>query len=143
MIKFDYQFTTSASPQEVFDLFTNPTKGPEWRESAVSAEWTSDPPHGVGSTIKSLDKILGREIANTQEVTAWDPPTKNGFKGASGPMSFELTATFEAHDNGTKATITVEVESGGLFKIAENLFVKQMEKQVTADMAGLKRVLES
>ena len=143
MIKFDYQFTTSASPQEVFDLFTNPTKGPEWRESAVSAEWTSDPPHGVGSTIKSLDKILGREIVNTQEVTAWDPPTKNGFKGASGPMSFELTATFEAHDNGTKATITVQAESGGLFKIAENLFAKQMKKQVTADMAGLKRLLES
>ena len=46
MIKFDYQFTTSASPQEVFDLFTNPTRGPEWRESAVSAEWTSDAPHG-------------------------------------------------------------------------------------------------
>ena len=49
MINFDYQFTVNASPQEVFDLFTDPTRGTEWRESAVSAEWTSEPPHGVGS----------------------------------------------------------------------------------------------
>ena len=143
MITYEYQFTVSVTPQEVFDLFTNPTKDVEWRGSAVSAEWTSDPPHGVGSTIKSLDKLLGREVASTQEVTAWDPPNQYGVKGASGPMSFELTATFEADDNGTKATITLEAESGGLFKIAENLFAKQMEKQVTADMAGLKRLLES
>ena len=143
MINFDYQFTVNASPQEVFDLFTDPTRGTEWRESAVSAEWTSEPPHGVGSTIKALDKVLGREVASTQEVTAWDSPNQYGIKGASGPMSFELTLTLEAHDNGTKATMTVEAESGGLFKIAENLFAKQMKKQVTADMAGLKRVLES
>ena len=141
MIKYEYQFTVSATPQEVFDLFTNPTKDVEWRGSAVSAEWTSVPPHGVGSTIKSLDKVLGREIASTQVITAWDPPNKNGFKGASGPMSFELTMTFEAQDNGTKATISVEARSGGLFKMAENLFGKQMEKQVSTDTAGLKRVM--
>ena len=99
--------------------------------------------HGVGSTIKSLDKLLGREVASTQEVTAWDSPNQYGIKGASGPMSFELTLTLEAHDNGTKATMTVEAESGGFFKIAENLFAKQLKKQVTADMDGLKRYLES
>tara|TARA_B100000745_G_C20027880_1_gene349775 strand:- start:200 stop:631 length:432 start_codon:yes stop_codon:yes gene_type:complete len=143
MIKYEYQFTVSATPQEVFDLFTNPTKDVEWRGSAVSAEWTSVPPHGVGSTIKSLDKLLGREVASTQEVTAWDSPNQYGIKGASGPMSFELTLTLEAHDNGTKATMTVEAESGGFFKIAENLFAKQLKKQVTADMDGLKRYLES
>ena len=47
MIKYEYQFTVSATPQEVFDLFTNPTKDAEWRKSAVSAEWTSVPPHMV------------------------------------------------------------------------------------------------
>ena len=143
MIKYEYQFTVSVTPQEVFDLFTNPTKDVEWRGRAVSAEWTSEPPHGVGSTIKSLDKLLGREVASTQEVTAWDSPNQYGIKGASGPMSFELTLTLEAHDNGTKATMTVEAESGGFFKIAENLFAQQLKKQGTADMDGLKRYLES
>ena len=89
MNTYEYQFTGSVTPQEVFDLFTNPTKDAEWRESAVSAEWTSEPPHGLGSTIKALDKVLGRDVASTQEITAWDPPNKNGFKGGSGPMTIE------------------------------------------------------
>ncbi len=47
----------------------------------------------------------------------------------------------DLQDNGTKATLAVEVQSGGLFKMAENLFAKQMEKQVSTDMASLKRFM--
>ncbi len=47
----------------------------------------------------------------------------------------------DLQDNGTKATLAVEVQSGGLFKMAENLFAKQMEKQVSTDMDSLKRVM--
>ena len=56
-------------------------------------------------------------------------------------MSFELIWNFEAQDNGTKATISVEAQSGGFFKMAENLFRKQVEKQFDTDMASLKRVM--
>ena len=141
MISFEKSFWTSKSPQEVFDYLSDPTNDAEWRESSVAAEWTSDSPHGVGSTYKSVDKLLGRNIEVIQEITAWDSPNQFGFKGASGPMSFELTMTFEAQDNGTKATISVEAQSGGLFKMAENLFGKQMEKQFSTDMASLERVM--
>ena len=141
MIGFEKSFWASKSPQEVFDYLSDPTNDAEWRESSVAAEWTSDSPHGVGSTYKSVDKLLGRNIEAIQEITAWDSPNQFGFKGASGPMSFELTMTFEAQDNGTKATISVEAQSGGLFKMAENLFGKQMEKQFSTDMASLKRVM--
>ena len=142
MIGFERSFWASKNPQEVFEFLSEPTNDAEWRTNSVSAEWISDPPHGVGSTNKAVDKLMGRNIESTREITAWDPPNHFGFKGASGPMSFELTMTFEAQDNGTKATISVEARSGGLFKMAENLFAKQMEKQVSTDTAGLKRVME-
>ena len=141
MFKFEQSIWTSKNPQEVFDFLSEPTNDAEWRASSLSAEWISDPPHGVGSTNKAVDKLLGRNIESTREITAWDPPNQFGFKGDSGPMSFELTMTFEAQDNGTKATISVEAQSGGLFKMAENLFGKQMEKQFSTDMASLKRVM--
>ena len=143
MFEFEQSIWTSRTQQEVFDYLSEPTNDAQWRGSSLSAEWISDPPHGVGSTNKTVDKLLGRNIESTREITAWDPPNQFSFKGASGPMSFELTLTLEAHDNGTKATMTVEAESGGFFKIAENLFAKQLKKQVTADMDGLKRYLES
>ena len=141
MFDFEQSIWTNRTQQEVFDYLSEPTNDAKWRGSSVSAEWISDPPHGVGSTNKAVDKLMGRNIESTREITAWDPPNQFGFKGASGPMSFELTMTFEAQDNGTKATISVEARSGGLFKMAENLFAKQMEKQVSTDMASLKRVM--
>ena len=142
MFKFEQSIWTAKNPQEVFEFLSEPTNDAEWRANSVSAEWISDPPHGVGSTYTSVGKLMGRNIESTQELTAWDPPNQFGFKGASGPMSFELTFTFEAQDNGTKATISVEAQTGGLFKMAEGLAGKQMEKQVSTDIAGLKRVME-
>ncbi len=141
MIGFEKSFWTSKNPQEVFGFISDPTKDAEWRDTSVSAEWISEPPHGVGSTYKSVDKFMGRNIEATQEITAWDSPNQYGFKGDSGPMTFELTWTFESQDNGTKATISVEAQSGGFFKMAENLFRKQVEKQFDTDMASLKRVM--
>ena len=141
MISFEKSIWINRTQQEVFDYLSEPTNDAEWRGSSLSAEWISDPPQGVGSTNKAVDKLMGSNIESTREITAWDPPNQFGFKGASGPMSFELTMTFEAQDNGTKATISVEARSGGLFKMAENLFAKQMEKQVSTDMASLKRVM--
>ena len=141
MIGFEKSFWTSKNPQEVFDFISDPTKDAEWRDTSVSAEWISEPPHGVGSTYKSVDKLMGRNIEVTQEITAWDSPNQYGFKGDSGPMTFELTWKLEAQDNGTKATISVKAQSGGFFKMAENLFRKQVEKQFDTDMASLKRVM--
>ena len=141
MIGFERSFWTSKNPQEVFDFIADPAKDAEWRVTSVSAEWISEPPHGVGSTYKSVDKFMGRNIEATQEITAWDSPNQYGFKGDSGPMTFELTWKFEAQDNGTKATISVEAQSGGFFKMAETLFGKQVQKQFYTDMASLKRVM--
>ena len=131
MINFEKNFWTSKDPQEVFDFLSDPTKDVEWRDSSVSAEWISGPPHGVGSTYKSVDKFMGRRIEAGQEITAWDSPNQYGFKGDSGPMSFELIWNFEAQDNGTKATISVEAQSGGFFRMAENLFGSRCKSSLT------------
>ena len=142
MISFEQSIWINRTQQEVFDYISDPAKDPDWRESGVSAEWISDPPQGVGSTYRSVDKLMGRKIEGTREITVWEPPNRWGQKGRGGPMTFEFTATFEAQDNGTKIAFSVEAQSGGLFQIAENLFGKQMEKQLSTDLAGLKRVME-
>jgi hypothetical protein len=115
----------------MFDFISDPTRDAEWRVTSVSAEWISEPPHGVGSTYKSVDKFMGRRIEAGQEITAWDSPNQYGFKGDSGPMSFELIWNFEAQDNGTKATISVEAQSGGFFRMAENLFGSRCKSSLT------------
>jgi len=54
-----------------------------------------------------------------------------------------MTAKFEPKDNGTLLTFSGKVELSGLFKIAEGLAAKQLEKQMNEDNQKLKKLLES
>ena len=142
MFKFEQSIWTTKNPQEVFEFLSEPTNDAEWRANSVSAEWISDPPHGVGSTYRAVDKLMGRTIEDVHEFTAWDEPNQSSFKSSSGPLSFEFTATLKPKDNGTQLTFSGQAELAGFFKIAEGLASKQMEKQIAADMDGFKRVME-
>jgi carbon monoxide dehydrogenase subunit G len=143
MFKFSKSYYIERTPQEIFDYATNPAKNPEWRESAVSSEWETAGPVGVGSRMHSVDKLMGRKIESTVEISAWDPPKLFGQKSVGGPMPFEMTIRLESERNGTRIKAEGQAEIGGFFKIAEGLAGKQLEKQLDSDFAGLKRVLEA
>jgi carbon monoxide dehydrogenase subunit G len=142
MITFEKSFFIDRSQQEVFDFLADPTNDKKWRASAASAEWVSEGPVGVGSTLRSVDKFLGRKIESTSEITVWDPPQKFGQKTVSGPVPFEITIKLAAEGGGTQLTADFQAEFGGFFKIAEGLVGKQFEKQLDTDFKGLKRVME-
>lgn len=143
MYKFERSIFIDRPQQEVFDYLADPNNDPKWRDSSISAEWTSDGPVGVGSSQHAVDKFLGRKMESTSEVTIWDPPNQFGWKSTSGPVPFDLRLKLEPKENGTQVTFGGQAELGGFFKLAEGLAGKQMEKQVYADFENLKTVLES
>lgn len=142
MTSFSKSFHIERTQQEVFDFMADPANDSKWRDSAISAEWLSEGPIQVGSQLKSVDKMLGRKIESTSEVTIWEPPNRYGQKTLGGPVPFEFTVSLEPENGGTKLTMEGQAEVGGFFKIAEGLVGKQLEKQIEADFNGLKRVLE-
>lgn len=143
MFKFKKSYFIDRPQQEVFDFASNPANDTRWRQSAVSAEWASDGPPGVGSKLRSVDKLLGREMESTSVITAWDPPSVYGQKADGGPVPFEMTIKLEQEGSGTRLNVEGQAEIGGFFKIAEGLAGKQLEKQLDTDFNGLKRVLEA
>ncbi len=142
MIEFSKSYHIKRPQQEVFDFMADPANDSKWRDSAVSAEWEGDGPIQVGSRLKTVDKLMGREIESTAEVTAYDPPNKYGQKTIAGPMPFEFTVTLKPEDGGTQVTMAGQAEVGGFFKLAEGLVGKQLEKQLDTDFNGLKKLLE-
>jgi len=84
---------------------------------------------------------MGRKIESTSEVTVYDPPNKYGLKTLGGLVPFEFTMTLEPEGGGTRLTMEGQAEVGGFFKVAEGLVRRQLEKQLEADFAGQKRVL--
>ena len=122
---------------------TDPANSARWQSGTQSAEWSSEGPVGVGSVVHSVTRLLGREMTIDAEITRWDPPKVWDLKGATGPMTFEVSNVFEPTDGGTQVTQHFQGEIGGFFKIAEGLAVKQLQKQVTADGQTLKKLLET
>jgi hypothetical protein len=109
----------------------------------LSAEWSSDGPHGVGSTQRSVTRFLGRDIESTSEITVWDPPKQHGFKVVGGPVPVDGLMKFVPEGNGTKVVMGAQVEPGGFFKLAEGLVKKQLESQFETNLETLKLLLES
>ena len=143
MYKFELSIFINRPVQEVFDYVTNPANYAKWSSGIQSAEWTSDGPPGVGSTVKGVAKFLGRKIEFVTEITGWDPPNLWSVKSVGGPLPLESTSKFEAQGDGTLVTETSQIEIGGFFNLAEGLVGKQFEKQKESDSSALKLLLEA
>jgi uncharacterized membrane protein len=143
MYKFSKSIMINRPQQEVFDFVTDLSNDSKWQSSIVSVERTSDGPIGAGSTWVYKLKFLGREMEAEIELTGYDSPNQASVKSINGPVPFENTYQFESNGNGTQMTFSGQAEIGGFFKMAEGLVGKQFEKQMEADGAALKKLLET
>ena len=143
MIEFEQKVFINRPQQDVFEIITNPGKSPLWQGGTEAAEWSSAAPYAVGSPWKSHNKFLGRNLEAELVVTGWDSPKLVSFKTANGPIPMEITNELEPQDGGTNLITKGRAEFGGLFKLAEGLISKQLEKQMDTDHNTLKLLMES
>jgi hypothetical protein len=143
MIAFEKTTNIRRPRQEIFDFVSDPANDALYRSGARLSEWSSEGPVGVGSTMRTVDRFLGRVVETTSEITIWDPPEKYAFQTVGGSFPAEYTLEFESIEGGTKLTSRGEIGFKGLLKVVEFLFSKQIENQAQSDFDTLKRLLES
>jgi len=100
------------------------------------------PRNTVGSSYTEVRKFMGQEMRITMEVTAIEPNAKWSGKVIEGPVSYELTTTFEASNGGTKYTTKMTGETKGFFKLAEGMVASQLEKTIAESLQILKELVE-
>ena len=69
MAEFTVNTFINRPPHEVFDYVTNPANASKWQSSNLSSKWTSEGPVGVGSTVRSVSRMLGRDMEMDMEIT--------------------------------------------------------------------------
>ncbi len=143
MIDFKQEIFINRPQPEVFDFVSDPANDSQWQSGSEGGEWSSEGPVGVGSTVSSATKFMGRRIESTLEVTSWDPPKQYGQKVLNGPIPFEITISLEPKEGGTQLTVSGQAEFGGFFKVAEGLVGRQLKKQMESDFKSLKSLLEA
>jgi uncharacterized membrane protein len=130
--------------EKVFEFVWNPENDPLWQTQVREAKITSDGPLGVGSTTSQTAHFLGRSIETTGEITEHVQNQKFAWKSTSGPVAGEGLFTFESVADGqTKFTMAVDLDIGGFFKVAEPLVARSSKRQVDANLANLKDLLEA
>jgi uncharacterized membrane protein len=127
----------------VFAYVADPRNGPQWQGAIKETRVTPEGPPAVGTKVTQVVSFLGVKLEPTGEITALEPNRSFSVKGRSGPAELEATYRFEAAGAGTRLSATIQVEPGGLFKVAGPLFASQFKKQTEADFQRLKEVLEA
>jgi carbon monoxide dehydrogenase subunit G len=142
-MRIDYSLTIDRTAEDVFAYLTDLERLPEWQSTAVEVRKQTEGPVGAGSRYTDVRRFLGRTIESTLEVTTYEPPSRFDVRATGGPVPFEVHHTLTPENGRTRLEWVAEGEPGGFFRMAEAIVRRAAEREFTAHLDTLKRVLET
>jgi carbon monoxide dehydrogenase subunit G len=143
MAEYEQSVWIDRPVEEVFEFASNPEKEPLWNTGMVESEIVSEGPMGVGTRVRSVNRVLGRNAESTWEVTEYEVNRRKAVKSTSGPMPFRSASVFESVEGGTKLTFSMKAEARGISKVIAPVIVRMLKGQTEKSFANLKEVLEA
>lgn len=139
--RYRVERVVAATPDEVFTALADTPGWPQWFPAIRAARWTSEPPHGVGST-RSVD--VG-PITFDEEFIVWEPGRAWGFTivGTTVPLARAAAELVELEPDGTGTRVTYRmcVEPYPLLGFTGPLLRGGVEKGLHQGLKGLERHL--
>ncbi|WP_413354675.1 SRPBCC family protein [Microbacterium sp. 1P06AB] len=126
---------------EVFGFFTEGRA--RWDESVISEELTSPPPVGVGSTMHTRMRAVGREVDFDWRVTAYDPGARMAVTSTSGIMATSSDLQFADADGATVVAVRIDAEPTGIMRLAEPMIADSIRSTLSTSLARARRMLET
>jgi uncharacterized membrane protein len=132
-------------PEDVFAYLDQLERHGEWQSQIVSAKLETEGPVRVGTRVKEIRKMGGREVDASYEVTAHDPPRTSSFRGVVGPVRPVGTVTVEPVGDGTRTRVSIELDlvGQGLGKLIAPFARRQAQSTVAENQQQLKAKLEA
>ena len=132
------------APVDVFAYVTDPTRLPDWQESVVRGE-SSESSVRVGTTARVTRRVGPREMTQSAEISALDPPTSWAVHGLDGPVRGDVKGKIEPLDGGARSRVTIQLDlrGHGIGKLLLPLFVhRKAAEEMPRNMQHLKERLE-
>ncbi len=143
MTRVEVSVDIGRPPKEVFEFITTFENNVLWQNGVLEAKLTSDGPLGVGSTYAQTSKFLGQRIQFAFEVLEFEPNRRIRFKTTSGTFPVDIVRSVEPIVGGTRVKAIIQGEAGGIFKLAAPVLDRMTQRQIEADYASLKELLEA
>jgi hypothetical protein len=116
----------------------------EWTQGIRSAELTrpgEDGDFGLGAEVTRTAYFLRKRIDYVLRVVGYDPPGLLDMKSVAGPFPMHVTYRFDAHPQGTLASIRIRGDAGGFYRLAGPLMAMQVRSSIRKDLRDLHRIL--
>jgi uncharacterized membrane protein len=128
---------------EVAAFAGDPDNAPRWYENIRSVDWRTERRLEVGAQVAFVAQFLGRRLAYTYEIVAFDPGLRLVMRTAEGPFPMETTYTFEAlSPERTRMSLRNRGEPRGFSRLLSPLMAPAVRRANKKDLANLKRLLE-
>jgi len=128
-------------PEEIWNYITDWSNEIHWRKGVIEAKWTSNPPHGVGST--GLHIVEGA-ADSPWKLTEWEEPHNVSWDVTGGPMKGGHAAyRIVPEDAGSRVILQARVKRPSLMGIIIPFMKGTLKRQMFADLEKLKAIMEA
>ena len=128
--------------EDVFEFVSDARNRPRWDESVDSEELTSPEPIGVGSTVRTRMRSMGRDYELGWEVAEHEPPHRQRIESTSGPFSTTLVYDLEEAGDATLVRFSVTGRPAGAMKLMQPLIARSTQRNLDRAFPRLKELLE-
>lgn len=128
---------------EVFAFVGDVRNRPGWDDSVESEELTSPEPIGVGSTVRTRLRSMGREYTYTWEIVEHEPPNRMRVESTSGPFPTTVVFQFDGRDGETHVRASVTGRPSGMLRLLQPMISRTTQQNLDRGYARLKRLLET
>ena len=128
--------------EEVFDFVSDARNRPLWDDSVDSEELTSPEPIGMGSTVRTRMRSMGRDYQLDWEIVQHEPPNRQRIESTSGPFPTTLEYDLAEGTDGTRLLFSVTGRPAGALKLMQPLIARNTQRNLDRGFARLKELLE-
>ncbi len=128
---------------EVFRFIEDARNRPQWDDSVDSEELTSPEPIGVGTTIRTKLRSMGREYQYDWRVVEHQPPSHMTIESTAGPFPTTLVFHVREHDAGSLVEFSVTGRPGGTLRLLQPMIARNTQQNLNRGFPRLKAVLEA
>jgi len=144
MVEFQHSVVIGKPVAQVFTYMANFENNPKWGQGIVDTKKSSEGPIGEGTVWKETIAAGKRRLLYTMTVDQYDANRRFHFNGVGSVLNYDVLASFEAAQGGTRVTVSIKGKTKGLLgALMRGTIERTFQETVTASLDGLKKVLES
>ena len=128
--------------EEVFAFVADQRNAPQWQDGLVEVRLLTEGPVGVGTKHAVVRLFMDQRLEISNEYIAYTFNQKIAFKSTSGPIPFNAAYLVRPVAEGTHLTSVIQMQPEGLPAEIEAEMNNGLSREIEADLAVLKKLLE-